>query len=194
MKYVSLLPPEIKSKRLLEKKQGLIIRVLLIVMLFVLLGYSFLFVSSIMAGSNLDSLQQQRVAAERQAEALAEYEELYNQMISAENALNSAMGTAPSWSQLLRNIGESLFPFARLTDMTVNYGAGGGTINLRGLTGTHQDVALMLERIEQLDMFDNVLCRTSSATTTAAGESTQFVVEAIIIPGELYLDNNGEGG
>ncbi len=193
MKNVSLLPPEIKAERLLEKKQGVVIKIMLLLMLIVLVIYTYLLVSSLIAKNDLDSLEQQREVVERQSRALAEYEDLYNDMSRAEDMLNRAMGTNPRWSDVLQEVGESFFPFARLTDLTLNYAGDEGTINMRGLTGSISDVATLVERFENLDTINGARVRTSSETGTGDQTEVQFLIDASLIPGSLYLDPE-EGG
>ena len=193
MKNVSLLPPEIKAERLSEKKQGVVIKILLLLMLIVLVVFTYLLVSSLIAKNDLDSLEQQREAVERQSQALAEYEELFNDMSRAEDMLNRAMGTNPIWSDVLQEVGESFFPFARLTDLTLNYAGEEGTINMRGLTGSFSDVATLVERFDNLDTINGARVRTSSETGTGDQAEVQFLIDASLIPGSIYLEPE-EGG
>ena len=93
--FVSLLPPEIKSKRLLNRKLNNIFVAITVVLLVILAAYVVLFISGIKLRSDLRGLQKVRTAVEEEAAALEEYALHYEQLIDAEELIGQAMGNVP---------------------------------------------------------------------------------------------------
>ncbi len=192
--YVSLLPPEIKKKRLDEKKQARLIRVALVVFVVLLAVYAFLLVSSLFARSELQSLRQERETVEDQAAELAEYEELYEQMSEAEGLVNAAMGRAPKWGEFLGDIGRALDPDIALLDVSAAYNdEEEGSFNMRGWTYTHSNVADMLDRVDTLEQLEDVRTSLSAETAVDERDAVEFDVNADILPGPEFFDPE-EGG
>lgn len=192
---VSLLPPEIKKKRIDEKKQGKLIRIFLIVFVIILAGYAFLLVSSLFARSELQALQEERDTVESQAAELAEYEELYNRMNEAEELINTAMGRVPLWGEFLKDMSRAIDPDAALIDLSVSYEDNdeAGSFNMRGWTYTHRNVADMLDRVRELEQLENLRCRVSVATAIDQTDAVEFNVDAGIRPGPHFFEPE-EGG
>lgn len=188
MEHVSLLPPEIKAKRQQERKQGIFIRVALLLFVIVLAVYAFLLVSSIMARSELETLRTERSSLENQAAALEEYEVLYNQMRNVEESLNQAMGEAPHWGSLLQDLGLTLPPGVWLSDLSVNFSEDSGGFNMRGWAYTHSGVAEMREEVEKMDQLTNIRVQVSTETTYNGQEAVQFVLDAALLPGLPFLE------
>ncbi|MGM0652787.1 MAG: PilN domain-containing protein [Bacillota bacterium] len=188
MSYVSLLPPEIKTKKQQERKQGIIIRIALLLFVIVLVIYAFLLVSSIMARSDLEALRSERELLENQAAALEEYEILYNEMNDAEIRLNQAMGEAPPWGRLIQDLGMTLPPGVWLSDLSVNFSEESGSFNMRGWAYTHSGVAEMREELEKMDQLTDFRVQVSTETTYDGQEAVQFVLDAVLLPGSPYLD------
>lgn len=188
MEYVSLLPPEIKAKRKQEQKQRILTRVALVIFVIILIIYAYLLVGSIMARSNLESLQSERQLLENQAAALEEYEVLYNEMNTAESRLNMAMGEVPSWAEFMQDLGLTLPPGVWLSDMTVSFANETGTFNMRGWAYNHSGVAEMREEVEKIEQLDNLRIRTSTETTYNGQEVVQFVLDAEVLPGPPYIE------
>ncbi len=188
MSYVSLLPPEIKTKRKQQKKQGVLVRFSLLIFLVVLVIYAFLLVSSFMTRLDLESLRSERESLENQALVLAEYEDLYNEMNAAESRLNQAMGQTPAWGEFLQDLGLTLPPGVWLSDLTVNYDDGSGSFNMRGWAYTHGGVAEMRQEVEKLDHLSDIRVRVSSETTYDGRGAAQFVLDAVMLPGEPFVD------
>lgn len=188
MNYVSLLPPEIKAKRQQERKQGILVRVSLLLFVIVLVIYAFLLVSSIMARSELETLRTDRESLENQAAALQEYEVLYNEMNNAEMRLNRAMGKAPLWDSLMQDLGMTLPPGVWLSDLSLNFSEETGGFNMRGWAYSHSGVAEMREEVEKMDQLTNIHIRVSTETTYDGQDAAQFVLDAALLPGSTYLD------
>jgi len=188
VEYVSLLPPEIKAKRKQEQKQRILIRAALVIFVIILIIYAYLLVGSIMARSNLESLQSERQLLENQAAALEEYEVLYNEMNTAENRLNMAMGEVPSWAEFMQDLGLTLPPGVWLSDMTVSFANETGTFNMRGWAYNHSGVAEMREEVEKMEQLNNLRIRTSTETTYNGQEVVQFVLDAEVLSGTPYIE------
>jgi Tfp pilus assembly protein PilN len=187
MNHVSLLPPEIKKKRLEEKKQNLLIRIVIAIFLVVMCVYAFLLVSTFLTRSNLESLRFEREAVENQIAALSEYELLYNNVNAAEARLNAAMGSIPLWTEFLQGLGLTLPPGVTLTTMTLTYESEAGTLSMQGWTYSHSDVADMLDKLETLEQLADIRCRVSTETVTAGQDTVQFTVDAVLLPGPQFI-------
>ncbi|MFO7951749.1 MAG: hypothetical protein R6U91_02930 [Bacillota bacterium] len=192
-KYVSILPPEIKKRSIDEKKQGKLIRIILFVFVILLAVYAFLMVSSLFARSELQSLQQERKSVEEQAEALAEYEDLYNRMTEAEELINAAMRRSPNWGEFLGDIGRALDPEIALLEFSAAYNNEEDRFNMRGWTYTHRNVADMLDRVYTLEQLEDVRCRISTEATDEQRDAVEFDVGADILPGPQFFESE-EGG
>lgn len=187
MNHVSLLPPEIKKKRLEEKKQALLVRIVIAIFLVVMCVYAFLLVSTFLTRSNLESLRFEREAVENQAAALSEYEILYNNINAAEARLNAAMGSIPLWTEFLQGLGLALPPGVTLTNLALTYESENGTLNMRGWTYSHSDVADMLDKLDTLEQLADIRCRVSTETVTAGQDTVQFTVDAVLLPGPQFI-------
>jgi Tfp pilus assembly protein PilN len=190
MNHVSLLPPEIKKKRLEEKKQNLLIRIVIAIFLVVMCVYAFLLVSTFLTRSNLESLRFEREAVENQIAALSEYELLYNNVNAAEARLNAAMGSIPLWTEFLQGLGLTLPPGVTLTTMTLTYESEAGTLSMQGWTYSHSDVADMLDKLETLEQLADIRCRVSTETVTAGQDTVQFTVDAVLLPGPQFIETD----
>lgn len=192
LKYVSLLPPEIKQKRIRESRQGKVLRIIFLVFVGLLGIYAFLLVSTFMTRSNLQSLQAERQSVENQAAALQEYEDLYNRMESAEGKINTAMERVPEWGDFLSDLGSVLDPDISLRSIQLSYQAENGSFNMDGWTFAHGNVANMLQRVYTLNQLEDVRIQVSSETTVGERDAVQFTVDADLLPGPQFFDPDGE--
>ncbi|GEM_PF-796953 len=188
MKYVSLLPPEIKEKRKKERKQGILFRIVGLLFIAALVVYAFLLVSTIMVRSELESLRSERNMLEDQAAALQEYEILFNEMTAAESRVNSAMGTVPPWAELMQDVGMTLPPGIWLSDLNVNYSDDTGSFNMRGWAYNHSGVAEMVEGVEKMDQIQDLRVRVSTETTYQGRDAVQFTLDAGLLPGNPFFE------
>ncbi len=200
MEYVSLLPPEIKQRRLDEKRQGRLIKIAVIALAVVLAVYVFLLASTLLTRSTLNSLQEERQQLEDQAAELEAYANLYNEMSEAEDRLSRAMGNVPDWDQLLRDLGMALNPEGALTELDISYlaenNAGeeedengeSGSFDMRGWSYSHGNVADIIERVQRLEQLNNVRFRVSSETTINNRQAVQFTVDGALLPGPVFFD------
>ncbi len=187
MDYVSLLPPEIKKRRLDESKQAVMVRIVMVLFLLIMVVYVYLLVSTFMARNDLKILRQERENVEMQVAQLAEYEIIFNNLVAAETRLNSAMGSVPIWEQFLQDIGLTLPPGVTLTDMTLTYDTENGTLNMRGWTYSHRDVGDMLDLLNTVEQLNEVRCRVSTETTVGSQDAVSFTVDAVLLPGPPFL-------
>ena len=202
MEHVSLLPPEIKKRRIVEKRQGRVLRIGVLVIALLVLANVFLLVTTILTRNTLHSLQDEREELEAQAAELREYEELYNEMSAAENRLNTAMGNVPDWSRLLLDIGQAINPEASINDLSLTYvintddegnNTGSGSFDMSGWSYSHGNVADMLGRVQRLEQLDDVRCRVSQETTIQGRRAVEFDVDADLLPGPVFFDPDGGG-
>lgn len=190
MNHVSLLPPEIKKKRLEEKKQNLLVRIVIAIFIVVMCIYAFLLVSTFLNRSNLESLRFEREAVENQIAALSEYEVLYNDLNAAEARLNAAMGTIPLWTEILQDLGLTLPTGVTLTNLALIYESENGTLNMQGWTYSHSDVADMLDKLNTLEQLADVRCRVSTETVIAGQDTVQFTVDAVLLSGPQFIETD----
>ncbi len=189
---VSLLPPEIRQKRQDERRQALIIRAMVIFFLIVLVLYAFLLVSSIFTRNDIANLRSERETLEQQINLLQPYADLYNDMTAAEERYAQAIGTIPQWGDFLLDLGLTLPPGIWLSDMTCLYRDEGGTLNLRGWGYSHENIAEMLDRIQEMEMLDQVMIQTAAGTSFEGRDAVQFTVDALIVQEELEPDPDAE--
>jgi len=188
VEYVSLLPPELKAKRKQKKRQGILLRVALIIFVIILIIYAYLLVGSIMARSNLQTLRSEREMLESQAATLEEYEVLYNEMNAAESKLSAAMGEVPSWAEFIQDLGLTLPPGVWLSDINLNFNDDSGTFTMRGWAYNHSGVAEMREEVEKMDQLDNVRVRISTETIYNGQDAVQFAMDAELLPGPPFIE------
>lgn len=187
MKTISLLPPELKSRRLAQSRQNSLLVGATVLVLAVLLAYGALFVTSIFLRGDLRALKAQREAVELEAAALEEYALLHEELIAAETLVANAMGTVPSWGNLLQEIGLILPTGVWLSEVTAKYEDSGGELSLRGWAYEHDDVAAMLEQIYSLDKLADIRCRVSSETVYGGQPVVQFTVDALVQTGPAFI-------
>ncbi len=192
--FVSLLPPEIKSKRLLNRKLNNIFAGITVVLLVMLVAYAALFISGLKLRSDLRALRNVRAAVEEEAAALEEYALLYDQLTAAEAVIGEAMGNVPHWSDFLQDLSYHLPPAVWLMELTADYSSEGGKIKLRGWAYEHSDVAAMLERLYTLEKLKEVRCQVSLASVLGGEDVVQFYVEAELVDGLPYLEALEGGG
>ncbi len=189
MDYVSLLPPEIKKRRLDERRQAKILRIAAMVFVILLVINAFLLATNLLIRSNLQSLREEREEIERQAEALAEYEQLYLDMTAAEEMLDTAMGTMPEWHALLLDIGTKMpTGIVWFSDLSLSYSEEEGTFNLDGWGYSHDNVAELLERIKAMEQLEDIRTQTSTETTFEERRAVQFTLEAVVLPGPRFTE------
>ncbi|HSW35723.1 MAG TPA: hypothetical protein VLH18_03875, partial [Candidatus Limnocylindrales bacterium] len=162
MKYISLLPPEIKQRRLAERKQGKLLVLLAVSLPVVLAVYLFFLVSTLMLQNDLTALQDERRFIENQSAALEEYALLFDEMTAGELLLVQAMGTVPPWDLLMRDLGTTMPPVAWLSDLSFGYEGEGGIINMRGWAHNHSAAASMLDHLHTLEWLSDIRITTST--------------------------------
>lgn len=188
MEYVSLLPPEIKEKKVEEKKQRILFRVAFFIFLAALVAYAFLFAGTFLARSDLSVLRAEKATVERQIESLAQYEDLYQEMNAAEGRLNAAMGNNPLWHDFLQDLAILLPPGAWLSDLTLSYGGESGTLNLRGWSFSNGILSDMLENAKEFDSLADVRIRNTTDTLVDGRPALQYVIDAQVNSGPEYIE------
>lgn len=193
MKHISLLPPEIKARRLARKKQGRLMVVFFIALVVLVTINAFLLVSSLLLRSNLDALKDDREMTERQIGGLREYEDLYQDLNRAERIIAEAIGNEPLWGTLLGNIGQVLPVGTQLADVRMNYIEQGGSLTMTGWTYTHDSLAGMLEQLKTMEELEDVQFRVSAESIVNDREVVQFQLESMILGGPGYFPPEEEG-
>jgi Tfp pilus assembly protein PilN len=193
MDHVSLLPPRVREKRVSERRQAVLIRVMIAFFILVLVAYAFLLVSSMLARSNINTLRTERESLQMQINSLQPYADLYDQMNRSESRLNQAMGNAPSWNDLLHDLGITLTPGTWLSDLNMNYNGEEGSFSLRGWAFSHDNISEMIDHLQSMEQLRDIRLQIASETELDGSNVIQFAVEAGLQPGELYLQN-GENG
>lgn len=182
MKYISLLPPEIKKKREAEKRQGKINFVLTIFIIALLVINVFFFINYFFASSNLRSLQSERENLEQTLAALTEFEELYQEITALDDLIRHALGSAPSWSNFFRDVARAMPINSWFSDLTLSYSGNSGSLNIRGWAYDHGGLADLINKLSTLEQLEQVQSRTSSATDYQGREAIQFQLDANVLP------------
>ncbi len=191
--YVSLLPPEIKSKRQLQDKLNKVLKLITLLLAVVLVIYSAMLIAGIKLGSDLRSLQRDRAAVEQEVAALEEYAVMYEQLNAAENMINLAMGTVPHWFNLFQEISYTMPHNVWLMEVAAKYDDESGEIMLRGWAYEHSDVAAFLEYLYTLETIDEVRCQISSSSIVGGHDVARFDIQARIMTGPPFLKVSGGG-
>ena len=193
MSRISLLPPEIRAVRKTQRKQGRLFLLFLILLIVLVAINLFFIVNAYFVSKNLKSLQEERALVEVQASTLLEYEEIYQQLGSAEKMVNDAMGTVPPWSVILNDLGETLPVGTQLSELKISYSGQSGAVSMLGSAYGHSGLAAMLEQLYTIKQLDGIVCRSSTETGTEGREVIQFVVDSLILTGPVFLSDE-EGG
>ena len=192
MEYVSLLPPEIKAGKIAQRKQKKLILAFIMLLVLLLAVSAFLLASTFMTHQRLRSIQAERESVDREVAALQEYENLYRQMISKDNIIRDAMGTAPAWGELLRDIGQALPVGTWLSDLNLNYADDGGALTIRGWAYDHRGVAETLDRLFEIEQLDQIEVGVATETDYEGLDVVQFQAVGAVLPGpEFFSDNQG---
>ena len=116
-KNISLLPPELKAKRLAQKRQNTFLAVATVLVVVVVLVYSALFVNSIFLRSDLKSIRKQRESVETAVAELEEYALLHEELTAAEalvaKARRAALGQPAAGDRIALPAGVALEVAAR---------------------------------------------------------------------------------
>lgn len=192
MEYVSLLPPEIKARKMAERKQKKLILAFIMLLVLLLVVSAYLLASTFITNQRLRSIQAERESVDREVTALQEYDNLYRQMTKKENIIRDAMGTVPAWSELLRDIGQALPVGTWLSDLTLNYAGDSGALTMRGWAYDHRGVAETLDRLFEIDQLDQIEVGVATEADYEGLEVVQFQAVGAVLPGpEFFSDNQG---
>jgi Tfp pilus assembly protein PilN len=194
VKHISLLPPEIKAKRIAQQKMSRIYLLLVIAIIVILFINLYLLANAFIIRQDLKALQNEKDFVDNQASVLVEYEELHQQLASTEKLVNDAMGTVPHWGVLLRDISRNLPVGTQLSEIRLNYDDQNGTVLLRGWIGDHNGLADLLDRLDNIEQLDQIQCRVSTETGIEGQEAVQFLVDGVLLSDSLFLaeDKGGE--
>lgn len=204
MDKISLLPQEIKDKRVNQRKIARLSFVLFLVVLILVIINVFFLVTNYMVQRNLQALIIEKDAVQREAEDLQEYQDLYEEFAAVENVLGDAMGTVPPWGIIFRDLSRTMAPSAWLSDLTLSYSDQAGTLNLSGWAHDHKRLADTLEQLYDLEQLDQVRTRTTTGVDYQGRAAIQFSVDAVVLAGPGFTDtedddfendnNNDQGG
>jgi len=193
LEYVSLLPPEIKTKKKTQDRQRkLIIAFFLLILVLILINVYYL-VSIVLDRQELRTLQDEREMIERQSAALEEYEILFQKLIAREKLIVDAMGTTPLWGELLSNASRSLTVGTWLSDLNLSYSDNSGSLSMSGWAYDYTGVADMLDRLFKDDQFEQIKSRVSAETDYRGYEVVRFQVDGVIPAGPRFFSDD-QGG
>lgn len=191
--HVSLLPPEIKSKRLIQEKLNKVLRLVTLLLAVVLVVYSAMFFAGVKLRGDVKKLQKDRAAVELEAAVLEEYAVMYEQLNAAEEKINQAMGTVPHWINLFQDISFTMPHNVWLMEVAANYDHESGEILIRGWAYEHSDVAAFLEHLHTLESITEVRCQISASSIVGGQDVTRFSIQARILTGPPFLEVSGGG-
>ena len=188
MDKISLLPQEIRAKRVKEIKQSRLSFVLFLALLILVVVNVFFLVTNYIVQQNLQAFITEREIVEREVADLQEYQDLHEEYSAVENVLGDAMGTVPVWSRLLLDLSLAMSPSAWLFDLTVDYFDQTGTLNLSGWSHDHKRLADTLEQLYDLEQLDQVRTQTTTGVDYQGQDAIQFDVDAVVMTGPLFTD------
>lgn len=194
MKHISLLPPEIKAKRLAQQKMSRLYLFLVITLIVILFINFYLLANAFIFRQDLKALQNEREFVDNRAAALIEYEDLYQQLTNTEKLINDVMGTVPHWSLLLRDISQNLPVGTQFSEIRLNYSNQLGTLILQGWAADHNSLAYLINQLGKVEQLDQIRCRVSTETVIEGREAVQFMIEGVLLSGSQFLseDKGGE--
>jgi len=185
---ISLLPQEIKDRRVNQRTIGRLSFLLFIIVLILVVINVFFLVTNFIVQRNLQALIIEKETVQREADALQEYQDLHEEFTAVENVLGDAMGTVPPWGLMFRDLSRTLAPSAWLSDLTVSYSDQTGTLNLSGWAHDHKRLADTLEQLYDLEQLDQVRTRTTTGVDYQGREAIQFSVDAVVLTGPEFTD------
>lgn len=190
MKRISLLPPEIKSKRLANIRISKLYMFMVIAILIIIFINLYLLLNAYFIRQDLQALQTERDFSDSQAAALAEYELLNQQYISIKELVNDAMGDAPNWSTFMVDISKNIPVGTQLSEIRIDFSDEIGVLILQGRVADYNGLASLLDSLDNLEQIDQIQCRVSTETGVAGDETVQFLIESVILAGTQFIDDD----
>lgn len=186
MKNISLLPPEIKAEARARRRRNLYLLVSVGVLAGFVIFYSILHIETARTRSELRTLEEEREIVATEMDALGVYREMQADVEAAERMVQQAMGTTPSWGELLETVGLKVPHGIQLTDLNASYNNDSGELTLRGRADSHITVARWLEQMHEIPLLDRIYCQFADEGLHEGRVTVQFEVKARILPGEPY--------
>lgn len=183
MQRISLLPPEIKEERLAKSRQSKLLLMLLVILVILVASNAFLLADSFLVRSNLDSIISDREMVDRQVAELEEYERLYRELNQVEQLFGVVIGNEPLWGKLLSGIGQNIPLGTQLADLRASYANQSGSLNMTGTTSSQDNLAVLLEQLDEMEELDRVQCRVAAETTLDGRTTVQFQIESLLLGG-----------
>jgi Tfp pilus assembly protein PilN len=194
MKNISLLPQEIVARRIAKRRQQQLILSATVVLILLLAVNLYLFaVNFLIMRPEIISLQDHRERLESDIKVMQEYELLYEETTAAEKLVASALGTTPSWSGVLYNLGLKLPAGVWLSEVSARQQDGEGSMSIRGFAQAHDDVATLLQRVHELNTLEDIRCQVSTASKRAGRSVVEFTMEARMVTAPP-VTTTAEGG
>lgn len=186
MYAVSLLPSEYKESQISKKRNDRIIFIGLIAcMASLVLTITVIAISAIFDGE-LKAVKSDNKAISMQIDELKPIEVLRDQISEMLTNVNQTAGLSPAWNTLISEIGNCVPPQTGLTDISASYKDQSGTITIRGVAASHEEVSIFIESLSAIDGLGEVLCKVSSGSSPDMTSNVQFEVQVQILAGAPY--------
>ncbi|MDO9574726.1 MAG: PilN domain-containing protein [Candidatus Contubernalis sp.] len=191
MKNISVLPPEIKVKRLSQRK---IKKYLLGSSLVILFFFSiFVGLAIAVAGprTEIKKTRDQIQEVNRQVASLEKYQEMQKEIDSFEELVKSSLGTPPEWVSFFEYLGKHIPGEVWLTELNASYNNQGGHFTLNGYGYSHSLVAAWLKELNFSSHLSEVRCQYSTEADFRGRKVVQFEIYGELLPGEPYIFPQG---
>jgi len=184
VKYISVLPPEIRQRRKQKQQQQLFLLVGAILLSILLISYSILFGLTFLSNMHLKALQTEKQELQAQVDSLNQYGAIQERIDFLKVLVEKAVGSNPEWGEILTQLGVSIPNGVWLTDFSSVYTEGKGALTLRGWAYNHPLVAEFLEKLQQSPELQGVQCQFSTLAELNGQPAVQFEIKAGVQPGQ----------
>ncbi|MDD4169471.1 MAG: hypothetical protein PHD36_04295 [Desulfotomaculaceae bacterium] len=206
MKNVSLLPPEIKARRLAQRRRALYFMGAGGVLLLFLVIYTSLLTMTLLVRSDTRVLRERQSELENITAGYKQYEALEASVAKNNKLLRQAMGDIPEWPNLITELNRCRPLNVWLTGLNAAYHSGtveraaksSGTqtaaknaaekneIVIQGFANDYPAVANWFEDIQDITGLTDVQCRFIGEQALDSNSWVKFEIKAGILPGSPF--------
>ena len=208
-KNISLLPPEIKVQRLMQRRRSLCLLGSSLAVMVLLCIYIVLTAVTMHVRAETRVLQEQRGALPGEALKYKQYADLQVKLKQTEKLAQQAWGTPPDYKVIMAGIGLYIPDGVWLTDFTASYMTNektaaqtaaktaavpaSGNLVVQGWATSHREVASWLVDIRSVPGLTDIVCQYSSEEDLNGQPLVKFEINANVLPGVPYQLDIGRG-
>jgi len=188
LKNISLLPSEIKKQKESRQKQRIAVIAGIGVLGVLLLAFGGLYTAASVERAQVAEQEERIENLEERIGELEKYAQMKEEVEEMKDHLREAMGNAPPWDIFLAELSGSIPGNVWMGNLSADFEEEeeGGTVNISGITHSHEDLSSWLQKLYRLDYLDNIRCRYSEKTEGDFVTEVHFNIQANLKPGEPY--------